>query len=66
MKYFLKRHTKALILFLGITLICENVIAQSKTISINTTNQSFGAVLKLIEQQSTYRAIYNANKIEHE
>ncbi|GAA4232671.1 TonB-dependent receptor [Postechiella marina] len=64
MKYFFKRHAKVLILFLGITFICENAIAQSKTISINTTNQSFGAVLKLIEQQSAYRAIYNANKID--
>jgi len=64
MKHFLNQHVKVLILAFGIILLCNSANAQSNTISINATEQSFGSVLKLIEQQSTYRSIYNANKID--
>ncbi|WP_159018482.1 SusC/RagA family TonB-linked outer membrane protein [Algibacter sp. L3A6] len=64
MKHFLNQHVKVLILTFGIILLYNSANAQSNTISINATEQSFGSVLKLIEQQSTYRSIYNANKID--
>lgn len=64
MKHFFNQHVKVLILTFGIILLCNSANAQSNTISINATEQPFGSVLKLIEQQSTYRSIYNANKID--
>ena len=39
-------------------------IAQTKQISLDVKEQTFSDVIKLIEQQSSYRVIYNSSKID--
>ncbi|QXP71354.1 SusC/RagA family TonB-linked outer membrane protein [Polaribacter sp. R2A056_3_33] len=64
MKHIFTPHIKKLILSLGIILFYQNAFAQTKPISINIKEQPLSTVLKTIEDQTSYRVIYNIAKID--
>ena len=45
-------------------LLSASSIAQTKRISLDVKEQSFSDVINQIEQQSSYRVIYNSSKID--
>ena len=47
-------------------LLSASSIAQTKRISLDVKEQSFSDVINQIEQQSSYRVIYNSSKIDVE
>lgn len=55
---------KTVLLTFTILLFSKSGFTQTKQISLNVKNQSFSDVIKLIEQQSNYRVIYNSIKID--
>lgn len=59
-----KKYIKTLFLTCGLILLSAQLTAQTKRITINVTNQPISNVIKLIEQQTSYLAIYNSNKID--
>jgi len=55
---------KTVLLVCTLMLLSASSIAQTKRISLDVKEQSFSDVINQIEQQSSYRVIYNSSKID--
>ena len=60
----LKTSLKTICLLFGIMLLGTPLMAQTKRVSLNVENQPISTIIKLIEQQTSYRVIYNTSKID--
>ena len=60
----LKITIKSVFLLIGILLLGTPLMAQTKRVTLNVENQPISTIIKLIEQQTTYRVIYNTSKID--
>ncbi|MCV9927062.1 SusC/RagA family TonB-linked outer membrane protein [Flavobacterium sp. LS1R49] len=64
MTFTLRNNLRKTLLFLGILFSCLEGYSQTKTITLNIKDQPLSYIIKTIEQQSNYRIIYNARKID--
>ncbi len=64
MKFILHPKFRKIVLILSIILYSLNGFTQTKPITLNLKEQPLSVVIKAIEQQTTYRVLFNALKID--
>ncbi|MEL1252352.1 SusC/RagA family TonB-linked outer membrane protein [Flavobacterium sp. DGU38] len=61
---FTKNPSRKIIFFLAILLSCFKGFSQKKPITLHFNNEPISLIIKSIEEQSDFRIIYNAKKID--
>jgi len=66
MTFTIHSNLRKILFFLGFLLSCFSAFSQNKTITLHVKNKPISLIIKSIEQQTDYRIIYNARKIDAE
>ncbi len=64
MTFTIHPNSRKILFFLGFLLSCFSAFSQNKNITIHVKNKSISFIIKSIEEQSDFRIIYNAKKID--
>lgn len=66
MTFTIHPNSRKILFFLGFLLSCFSAFSQNKNITLHVKNKPISLIIKSIEQQTDYRIIYNARKIDAE
>lgn len=61
---FTKKNSRKIIFFLALLLFCFKGFSQKKPITLHFNNEPISLIIKSIEDQTDFRIIYNAKKID--
>ncbi|MFB9109696.1 SusC/RagA family TonB-linked outer membrane protein [Flavobacterium gyeonganense] len=61
---FTKKNSRKIIFFLALLLFCFKGFSQKKPITLHFNNEPINLIIKSIEDQTDFRIIYNAKKID--
>jgi len=64
MTFTIHPNSRKILFFLGFLLSCFSAFSQNKNITIHVKNKPISLIIKSIEEQSDFRIIYNAKKID--
>lgn len=64
MTFTIHPNSRKILFFLGFLLSCFSAFSQNKNITIHVKNKPISFIIKSIEEQSDFRIIYNAKKID--
>ncbi|WET03156.1 SusC/RagA family TonB-linked outer membrane protein [Flavobacterium sp. YJ01] len=66
MTFTIHPNSRKILFFLGFLLSCFSAFSQNKTITLHVKNKPISLIIKSIEEQTDFRIIYNARKIDTE